>query len=72
MNQTDYSSVGDALLALKEVDKTKKRIFEYVRQQMRDQVSDDADVTAIVELKEFFDYINCSDANSVTLPNFKE
>ena len=70
MKSTEYSSVSEALEALKKINLQEDEIFDYVKTQMKFQATNDTDAKSENQLKEFWDYVNTKSLKEITLPKF--
>jgi len=71
MKNSEYSSVSEALEALKKINQQENEIAEYVKTQMKLHAINAADSDAEKQLKEFFDYFNNQKQKAITLPIFQ-
>jgi hypothetical protein len=71
MKSTEYSSVSEALEALKKINLQEDEILDYVKTQMKLHAISAGDSGAEKQLKEFFHYLNNQKQKAITLPMFQ-
>ena len=70
MIAADLSSVSEALRLLKKIDQQERKIFEYIKIEIKAHSLDRTNEATASQLKEFFDYISSREKDEVSLPNF--